>query len=465
MSQRGAATPPALGRRLVAAVLTGTLLNPLNSSMIAVALLGLSVDFGVNVATATWLVSGFYLGGAIGMPLMGRLADVFGPRRIYLLGLLLVGLACAVAPLAPSFGWLLAIRVAQAFGTSAAYPAGLAIFRAVAPGGRAPAAALGAVSIANSVSAALGPVLGGGLVTLAGWPGIFLANLPVVLAGLWLAWRWLPADATSKPDRTVVQTLDLPGVLLFSGLVVSLLGFLLSLSDQPLWLLVPATALAVTLFVIRERRESSPFIDVRLLAANRQLVGVYAQFAAVNVVFYAVFFGLPLWLEEARGYGADTTGLLLLPVAGVGVLATPLAARLIDRSGPRTALVAGSVLLLVGSLLLLVFDTTTPVPVLLGAGAVLGVPNGFNNLGLQAVLYETAAPGQLGAASGLFQTFRYVGATLCTALIGLVLGASATSESLHILAIIMAAVCVPLVIASVRARSTPAASAVENGQV
>jgi len=96
---------------------------------------------------------------------------------------------------------------------------------------------------------------------------------------------------------------------------------------------------------------------------------------------------------------------------------------------------------------------------------VLGVPNGFNNLGLQAVLYETAAPGQLGAASGLFQTFRYVGATLCTALIGLVLGASATSESLHILAIIMAAVCVPLVIASVRARSTPAASAVENGQV
>jgi MFS family permease len=197
---------------------------------------------------------------------------------------------------------------------------------------------------------------------------------------------------------------------------------------------------------------SSPFLDVRLLAANRPLVGVYAQFAAVNLVFYAVFFGLPLWLEEARRFAPDRAGLLLLPVAGVGVLATPFAARLIDRSGPRLALIVGAVLLLAGSLLLLLVDAATPVPTLLAVGAVLGIPNGFNTLGLQAALYETAPATQMGAAGGLFQTFRYTGAILSTALIGLVLGPRATSGHLHTLALVSAVVSALLVATSIVTR-------------
>jgi predicted MFS family arabinose efflux permease len=187
-------------------------------------------------------------------------------------------------------------------------------------------------------------------------------------------------------------------------------------------------------------------------AANRLLVGVYAQFAAVNLVFYAVFFGLPLWLEEARRFAPATAGLLLLPVVGVGVLATPLAARLIDRSGPRGALIVGAVLLLTGSLLLLLFDAATPVPALLAVGAVLGVPNGFNTLGLQTALYETAPARQMGAAGGLFQTFRYTGAILSTALIGLVLGPRATSGHLHTLAIVCAVVSTLLAVTSILTR-------------
>jgi len=442
----------------VGAVAAGTLLNPLNSSMIAVALLSLRADFGVSTITVTWLVSGFYLGGAIGQPLMGRLADQFGPRRVFSLGLLLVGLTGALAPLAPSFGWLLGIRIAQAFGTSTAFPAGLAIMRARDRRGRAPAAALGAVTIAGSVTAGFGPVLGGALVALAGWQGIFLVNVPVVVAGLILARRWLPAD--SAPDDTsaatprpgVVRLLDLPGVVLFAGLLASALGFLLSLAGSPLWWLVPLAVIAAILLLVREYRVARPFVDVRLLAANRRLAGIYAQYAAVMIVFYSIFFGLPLWLEEARHFAPDTAGLLLLPVSGIGVISTPIAARLINRGGPSPALIVGSILLLVGSLLLLLFGVSTPIPVLLGVGVVLGIPNGFNNLGLQAALYETAPAPQIGAASGLFQTFRYVGASLSTALIGLVLAPHVTGGSLHTLAIVIAAVSALLIAASVSAR-------------
>lgn len=471
-AERGADhTQARLSRRLVGAVAAGTLLNPLNSSMIAVALVRLQSDFKVSVASAAWLISGFYLAAAVGQPLMGRLADQFGARRIFSAGLLLVGVTSVLAPFAPAFWWLVALRVVQAFGTSAAYPAGLAMIRAATgdPNGPPPAGALGALSIAGSVSAALGPVLGGFLVALAGWPAIFLVNVPVTAIGLPLALLWLPADrpglgreAEHRSRGAVIGALlravDLPGIVLFSGTLVSLLAFLLSLSGGPLWLLLPIVPVAAVLLVWRERRALPPFLDVRMLAANRPLVGVYAQFAAVNVVFYAVFFGLPLWLQQDRGFSPGQTGLLLTPIAGLGVLATPVAARLISRYGPRPSLIVGALALTVGSLLLLLFNGTTGVLVILAVSAVLGIPNGFNNLGLQAALYTAAPADRMGAASGLFQTCRYIGAVLSTSLLGIVFGEQASSGGLHTIAYVGAVISALLVATSITSRRRVAAT-------
>lgn len=449
------------GRRLVGAVLAGTLLNPLNSSMIAVALILIQSDFGVSVATASWLLSGFALAAGVAQPVMGRFADLFGPRRIFCTGLLVVGVASVLAPLAPAFGWLIACRMLQALGTSAAYPAGLAILRASDLQGQAPAGPLGAISITSSVSVALGPVLGGFLATRAGWPAIFLVNIPLAAVGLVLAWRWLPADARpglatlgASPSRllvvrAVLRMADMPGIVLFSGMLASLLAFLLSLSGSPLWPLLPVAPIAAALLVRRERGVAEPFLNVRMLATNRPLGGVYAQFAGVNLVFYAVFFSLPLWLEQVRGFESGLAGLLLLPIAGVGVLATPIAARLISRSGPGPALIIGACLLTVGSLLLLLCNATTPVSVLLAVGGVLGLPNGFNNLGLQAALYAHAPAHHIGAASGQFQTCRYVGAILSTSLLGLAFGTTVTSTGLHRIAYVLAGISALLLVASI----------------
>jgi len=453
-----------LGRRLVGAVLAGTLLNPLNSSMIAVALVLIQADFRVSVATASWLLSGFALAAAVAQPLMGRFADLFGPRRVFCTGLLVVGVASVLAPLAPAFGWLIACRMLQALGTSAAYPAGLTIIRAVDPQGQAPAGTLGAINITSSVSVALGPVLGGFLAARAGWSAIFLVNVPVTAVGLLLAWRWLPADTTpglatlgATPSRrsivrTVLKMVDVPGIVLFSGMLTSLLAFLLSLSGDPLWPLLPVAPITAALLFLRERSVVEPFLNVRMLAANRPLIGVYAQFAGVNIVFYAVFFSLPLWLERVRGFDSGLSGLLLLPVAGVGVLATPIAARLISRSGPGPALITGACMLTAGSLLLLVCNATTPVIVILAVGVVLGIPNGFNNLGLQAALYEHAPAHHMGAASGQFQTFRYVGAILSTSLLGLAFGTTVTSNGLHLIAYVLAFISGLLLVASITTR-------------
>jgi MFS family permease len=447
----------------VGAVALGTVLNPLNSSMIAVALTRIQGDFHVTVGEATWLISGFFLAAAIGQPLMGRLADLFGPRRVFITGLGLVFATGLLAPLVPGLAWLVVVRAAQAVGTSAAYPAGLAMIRAATgdPSGRPPAAALGSMNIAANVSAALGPVIGGFLVALAGWQAVFLVNIPITAVGTLAATIWLPVDPPRHrlPDFSLVGLLhliDVGGIVLFGATIISLLGFLLSLSAGPLWILLGCLPLAGALLVWHEQRRLQPFLDVRMLTRSPRLIGVFAQFAGVNAVFYSVYFSLPLWFEQARGFSADQAGLLLLPVAGLGVAVTPVAATLISRLGPRPALIIGAVALTAGTLLMTVFDQRTPIPTLVAVGAVLGVPNAFNNLGLQAALYEATPPEHTGAAGGLFQTFRYVGAILSTSLIGLVFGTHVTSSGLHQIALAIATLSAVLVIASIAApRANP----------
>jgi MFS family permease len=436
-------------RRVVFAIVLGTLLNPLNSSMIAVALVTLHHDFGVDLGTSTWLISGFYLAGAVGQPLMGRLADLLGARRVFLSGLTVAGLVAIAAPFSPSFGWLVAARVVQAFATSTAYPSGLGMIRTAAGGGRIPAQALAMMSVAASVSAALGPTIGGFVLSVGGWQGIFLVNVPITALGIVLGLRWLPAPPPSDARGASLADFDVPGVLLFAATLTSLLAGLLSLGSAQGWFLLAAVPILAAFLAVRELRCASPFFDLRLLGANPVLIGVFVQFAATTFVFYTFFFGLPIWLEEIRGFDARAAGLLILPVTGLGVLVTPFAAGLVSRRGTRSSLVIGSAFMVMGSALLLTFGPMTPVLVLIAVGLVLGIPNGFNNMGLQAALYEAAPPARISWAGGQFQTFRYVGAILSSTLLAAVFRQRATTAGLHSMAILLLVVSVALVIASV----------------
>lgn len=446
----GAAVP----RRVVGALVLGTLLNPLNSSMIAVALVQIQHDFGVGVVDASWLISSFYLTSAVAQAVAGRLADRLGPRRVYCAGLVLVGLAGGLAPLSPSFAWVVASRVVLALGASACFPAALAILRHVA-GGQPQPRTLAAVTVAGSTSAALGPVLGGGLVVLAGWEAIFVVNVAVLAAGLPLALRWLPRDEQRLDtlDGPAVRRLaDVPGVVLFSGMLAGALGLLLSLEDAPAWWLAPVAVVCAALFAVRELRHPEPIVDLRALGANRALIAVCAQYGAVNVAFYGIYFTVPLWLEGARGHTPGEAGLLILPMAVTGVLMTPVAARVLRRAGIRRTLVIGSAALLLGTVLLATVGDGTPLVALIAVGVVLGLPNGFNNLGLQSALYASAPRETVGAAAGIFQTSRFVGAVLSTALIGLVFGSGIDSDGLRAIALVLSVVAATTLLGALRRR-------------
>jgi MFS family permease len=381
---------------------------------------------------------------------MGRLADVVGARGVFCAGLAIIAVVGLLAPLAPSLAWLVAARVALAVGTAAAFPAGLALIRRASdPSGPAPSGALGGVMISAAVTTAFGPVLGGILVQVFDWEAIFLVNVPCVAVALALAINGIPADDVAGSSAAIIRGIDWAGIAIFATALTALLVFILALGERAVWVLLGVALCAGALLVARERRASTPFIDMAVVA-DRPLAAVFAHYAGVNIVFYATFFAVPQWLEQVRGYAPGEVGLIMLSLAGMGVLVTPVASRVTARRGPRPVLLAGGITLVAGTSLLLALGERSSLAVTLAVLVVLGIPNGCNNIGLQALLYERSTDRHQGAAAGFFQTSRYTAAVLSTALMGAVLGQQATTEGLHDLALIAAPIAVLVLLACIR---------------
>jgi MFS family permease len=436
----------------VAPLFVGTMLNPINSTMIATALVPIGRSFAVGTATTAWLVAALYLASAIAQPVMGKLADRLGARRVYVFGLALVGLAGVGGAWAPSLGLLVVVRVLIGIGTSAAYPAAMAMVRAQSQrlDQPTPGRVLGTLSIAGLTSATIGPVLGGILVGQLGWPSIFLANLPLALLGLWSTLRWLPADEPIAPrERSVWREMDVTGIVAFAATLTVLLLFLMNLAHPDYWLLGGFVILGAAL-AGWELRTAQPFLDLRMLGRNRRLLATYGRYGLTFLIIYGMLYGFPQWLQEAHGYSPEAAGLLLLPMSAVAGVCTVLGARGRRVRGP---LLIGTLALLCAGVALLGVGAGVAVGVLVGVGVLFGIPNGLNVVGNQAAMYAQSPAGDTGTAAGLFRTSQYIGAIFSSSLIGLVYGTRAGDSGLHQLAVIFIVATVVLLVATVADRA------------
>jgi MFS family permease len=316
-------------------------------------------------------------------------------------------------------------------GTSAAYPAAMTMIRARAgeAGVEVPSRELGRLAITSQVSAAVGPALGGLLVGFTGWRSIFLVNVPVALTGIVLAALWLPADRPERRDRR--GALDMVGVGLFATGLTVLLFFLMRLRAHPPYVLLGAAIAIFALLVAWELRRDEPFIDVRMLAANRPLTVTYARYALTWLLIYSVMYGLSQWLEEGRGLSPGVTAMVTLPMPIVGTIAATVASR---RPRVRGPMVIGTVAMVAGTLVFTVLDGSTPLAALVAMTALLGLPQGLGPVSNQVALYRQAPADRTGSAAGLLRTSQYVGAVLQSSLIGAVYGARADDHGLHRLA-------------------------------
>ena len=449
--------PSHFGFRFVAPLALGSTLNPINSTMISTALAPIALAFSATVAQTGWLIAGLYLTSAIAQPTMGRLADLFGPRRIYLISLALVALAGVIGALAPSLDVLVGTRVLLGIGTSGAYPSAMRIFRSQGDryGMAPPRLAMGALSFAGIATTAFGPLLGGLLTGAYGWHAIFTINVPLALLTAGLVVLWIPQDTPRTATFShLVQEIDVLGVALFGTALILLMSFLMNL-DHPLWLALPASAAFWVGFVVHSLRRHQPFIDVRMLAKNLPLTVTYLRIMLFLMVSYCILYGFAQWLESSAHYSASAAGLMTLPMSILAGLCSLLAAR---TKGLRSPFVIGAAGGLIGCIGLIFVHSDSPVWLIASAAMFFGVPMGMASTATQAAIYVQAPAADIGTAAGLQRTFSYVGAIFAASLLGIVFGHKPSDHGIHALAIVMIGVTAFLLIFSIFDRTLPKGS-------
>jgi MFS family permease len=423
-----AAAPVRFDRKLIAPLVLGAILNPINSSMIAVALVPIGEYFHVLPSSTGWLVSALYLATATGQPVVGRLVDRYGPRTLYLLGTALVGLAGLLGCLAPNFGVLIASRVLLGFGTCAGYPAAMYLVRR--SGSDSPAGVLTALAVSAQTVAVVGPTLGGLLIGLDSWRSVFAVNIPLAIASIALGALRLPRrEASTRPSTP----LDYPGIAFFAATLSALMVFLMRPAVGHLWLLVAALAAGAG-FAARELHSSDPFLDLHVFAGNAPLIATYVRTLLAQTVSYAFLYGFTQWLEAGLNLSPSRAGLVLLPMFLVAIGVSTLTGR---RKAFRAKLVVGAGVQLVACALLLVLTDGSAVWLPVLVAVVVGVPQGLNSLANQNAVYFQADPDRMGASAGLLRTFTYLGAMVASAATGVFFKRGADTGGLHELAVFL----------------------------
>jgi MFS family permease len=441
--------------RFTAPLFIGSALNPINSSLIATALVPIAHGLDVSIGQTAALVTALYLASAIAQPTAGKAAEVFGPRRVFLAGIGLVAVGGLVGGFAPDLLTLLISRGLIGSGTSCAYPTAMLLIRRRARDAgldQPPGGVLGGLQIAGIATASLGLPLGGVLVGALGWRAVFFVNVPVALAALAATLAWVSPDAPldrTRRARDIAASLDVIGIVGFAAAMIALLLFLFDVPTVHWYLLAISVGLWIA-EVLWELRARTPFLDFRLLASNRALTSTYLRFGLVLFCVYVVLYGITQWVETVRGLSETEAGLLLLPMTLVsGLIISPVSRRNLVR-GP---VIAAALTCLIGSAGLLLLSSSAWIGWVVVITLVFGIAMGTAAAGNQTALYGQAPAELLGTASGLLRTFGYLGSIAASAITGIVFHTRVSDHGVHLIAGVMVGVSVVLVLMTVTDRT------------
>ncbi len=413
------------------ALCVGFFMILVDTTIVSVATPTILAALRTDVDAVVWVTSAYLLAYAVPLLITGRLGDRFGPRRVYFVGLTIFTLASLWCGLTSTIGGLIAARVVQGLGASVMMPQTMAVITRTFPAeSRGRAMSLwGAVA---GVATLVGPILGGVLVDGLGWEWIFFVNVPVGVVGLVLAARLVPELPTH------VHRFDLPGVVL-SAVGMFLLVFGIQEGQTydwgtiagpvSVWSLIVAGVAVLAVFVVwQARTKAEPLFSLRLFR-DRNFGLACIAIAAVGFGVTAMAFPTMLYAQDVLGLSPTRAALLFVPMAIISGGLSPYVGRLTDRAHPRW--VAGfGLACFVGGLAWLagVMGAATPIWVLLAPIALIGVANGYMWAPISTSATRNLPMNQAGAAAGVYNTTRQVGAVLGSAGIAVLMQARLTAD-------------------------------------
>ena len=410
----------------VAAVCVGAFMGQLDASIATVALPTLQRTFDAGVGAVTWVGLSYLLVLVATVVAVGRFADMWGRKLLYVYGFGIFIVGSAVCGLAPSLGWLIGFRALQAVGAALLQANSVAIIVLAVPKPSL-GKAIGIQGAAQAVGLALGPTVGGLLLVAGGWRLIFFVNVPFGLVGM-IAGVLLVPRSRNLEEPTAFDwigfTLFLPAVLaVFSAI---------SFGDARGWsspsiigLLVIGAGL-IAAFIVRQRRGAHPMLDLQLFRLPRFGAGITSGLLSYLVLF-GVLFVVPFYLERSVGLGSGRAGLELMVMPVVLGVTAPFAGRLADRVGARPLTLGGMACVSGGLMALALLRPTTSLFLVLLAVVGLGIgaftpPN-------NATIMGAVPPRQAGVASGVLNMTRGMGTSLGLAVTGLVFDAAGGSST------------------------------------
>ena len=432
----------------------------LDVTIVNTALHAIGTSLGGGVAELQWVVSAYTIAFAAFILTSGALGDRIGSKRIFMAGFALFTAASLACALAPNATVLIAARCVQGLAAAILVPNSLALLSHAYAEDKARGRAVSVWAAGASLALTAGPFVGGGLITLVGWRSIFLVNLPIGLAGLWLTWRF--ADETT---RTPQRAIDLPGQAAATAALGTLAGALIEGGaagwENPFVLAgFAASAVFAGLFVWRESRTPQPMLPLSLfrhrMFALTSLVGLL-----VNVAIYGLIFVLSLYFQQVNGLSAFQTGFAFVPMMGAVLPANLIAPRVTERIGAPATIAVGAALSAAGCLATLGIAPDTSYwaicmqLIAMSGGLGLLVPP------LTSTLLGSVEKSRSGIAAGVLNATRQTGSVLGVALFGsLVAQSAAFMTGLHASLVISAAVLLAAAAAIWFGASTDKAKAV-----
>ncbi len=403
----------------------------IDSTIVSVANPRIMEGLGADINSVIWVTSAYLLAHAVPLLITGRLGDRFGPKKLYLLGLVVFTLASLWCGLAQDVETLIAARVLQGLGAAVMTPQTMAVITRIFPPDRR-GAAMAIWGATAGMATLVGPILGGVLVDSLGWEWIFFINVPIGVVGFILAVRNVPALST-HPHR-----FDIPGVLL-SAVGVFLLVFGIQEGETynwgtiagpiSVWSLIIAGIIVLAGFVAWQRfNKGEPLLPLGLFRDRNFSL---ANLGITMVGFTVTSFGLPLifYYQMVRGLTPTQSALLMVPMALISGGMAPVVGKIVDRVNPKYLATAGLTLMAVALVWNgVLMQPDTPIWLFLLPSAVLG----FANAGIWAPLSTTATrnlpPRQAGAGSGVYNTTRQFGAVLGSAAIAVLIQSRLAAE-------------------------------------
>lgn len=420
---------PRLGRTqtLIAMVAAAGIVQ-LPTAAIVVALPTIHAEFDASISELQWTVTAFYIPFASLLIVAGRLADVFGRKRLLLAGTGLFAAGSVLAAAAPDAQLLIAGIALAGIGGALIMPSSMSLLTNVFTGERR-GFAVGMWGAATELVSGAGVVVGGVLTGELSWRWIFAVNVAVALVIALLAMRWTPESKDPRASRQV----DLTGALL---VVTGLTAISLALIQGAAWgwgsaaviSLLVTGVVAFAAFALAERRSANPLVDFDFFR-RRNFTGATTTIFVIDFSFGALLFFLPLYLQEILGYSPVETGVLLLPMTGLMVVASPLGGKLAARVGPRPPIVGGLGLMVAAIFWISTVDLSSSFGTLWIPTTMLGFGIGLALTPMNLAAMNAVSRDHAGAAAGVLVTLSGLGATLGVAVTGALFNEIQTSRT------------------------------------